>query len=146
RTGRDHLVRGPQGGQDQRGRPPAAPVGAVEGLQPVEAGQRPLHLRTGPPHRPACHQLPPRAGAHGVRPRLVRQGALDRGTAVLPHPGEGRRDAGLAGHRPRGRSSLRHLLRRLRPREAHDRGAGPRAGPPPVGDQRGSRRPVDHVL
>ena len=60
-------------GQDRlRGPAGRAQLLRAEGLPPVEAGQRHVHLRAGPPpgrHRRDGHRAAPRCGEHAVRRR-----------------------------------------------------------------------------
>ena len=73
RPDRHRLLRRPRQ-RPHRLRRPAGRAGLLRAarLQPVEAGQRDVHLRAGPPpgrHRRHRHRVPPRRGAHQLRRR-----------------------------------------------------------------------------
>jgi Domain of unknown function (DUF4386) len=115
-------------------------------LQPVEAGQRPVHLRAGAaPDRQRCdrHRVTPRRGTHPLRRRgsLAHVESPPSSDPASPQEStEGRRHVDLPGVLTAGRGRHRHLLRQLHAEDLKPGLPRPARRGPPVEDQCRARR------
>jgi NAD(P)-dependent dehydrogenase (short-subunit alcohol dehydrogenase family) len=95
-----------------------APLLRAAGLQPVQTGQHPVHLRAGTPagrHRRHRHRAAPGRGPHRIRRRgslAVVEGLPSPDTALPQDARQGRGHLDLPRLFPRGRGRHRHILRR----------------------------------